>query len=367
MSGERDPIRDALKSIADQFQQPNPLEVLGVNRELAAALQPEALELAVKGLYRAHQSQLHPDRVGSNPALAEKQQAIQAAYEQVTSEGVAGLRERMLAKKPRKGSATTTSERLAAQLRDRDKSAKERADISSHKASDYIDSLLSDESIRRIKRGFALLRPTSPLKQDQRLSMLGLGIDGAHVWLDELTIEQDTPVPRDLAIPKDQLQTNVYVQTDRALVRDTDGRLVWQSTNLPDGWHQIRGIGDKRSMQSLYLPRRREVFPFELAGCLPEDTALKLLEEYYKQGSDWKSEKRAELDNAPTDASLPKRFRNRFLIPDGWRQYTVGGEEVEGQLTPKLVPGEVLTARSGTSDLMVLGRVEEAYAHYMGK
>lgn len=365
MPKEQDPIRDALKQIAESANAPNPLEVLGVTPDLARELQTDALQLAVKGLYRAFQAQLHPDKGTPTEAQTLRLHRIQEAYEQVTNGDVDTFRNQLIRPRRRGRSLNTQEQGIAKELQIMRSHNKER-EISFRKSSEYIDGLMSNESIRRIKRGFALIRPISLLKQDNNLPLQALTIDGGHVLLDNLVRTDEYSVPRELAIPKDSVRSDFYVETGRALVRDNDGKLHWQKVDLPNGWHLVRGTGENRTMMSYVMPRQRSRFEMELAGCIDEEAVKEHMNKFFK-GSDYKQTKMQQLSSASENAQVPGRFRNRFLIENGWSKYVLNGEEQPGQLVPKLINGQVLTARAGEEHLLILGRVDQTMSHFLGE
>lgn len=359
-------ISDALKELQESLRQPNPLEVLGVTRELAGELQADALLIAVKGLYRAHQRQLHPDQNVQTTAQAEKLQRVQAAYDQITEGDIAAFRGSLLQKKKRSPRPSEAQQQAAKEIQQR------RTEIGllgrmAEKSQAYIDGLRSPESLLRVEKGHVLLRPFSALKQDGRLPQQLLSINGGSVMLDDLVRSTDIDIPSDLQLPGDTLRTDLYVDKKNAWMRSDDGSIGQVEVDLPDGWHVLRGTSEKRSMESLLPPPERTAFGFELAGCLDEVSAKKLMEDYFKPVSDstWRQDKFEALNQGSVDESVPQRFRNRFIIPGGWNDYTSNAKEVMGELVPSLIPGQVLMARHD-NDLLVLGRVEEALVQFIG-
>ncbi len=366
MPKEQDPIRDALKQISDTLNAPNPLEVLGVTPELARELQPDALQVAVKGLYRAFQSQLHPDRATVSDVQSDRLRRIQEAYDDITDGDIGSIRDQYI-RPARRGRSRSPSAAERARVKDLQfgRAVKADQERSVQKSSDYIDGLMSDESIRRIKRGFALIRPISLLKQDNTLPMQSLSIDGGHVFLDNLVRTDEIAIPSYLAIPKGCTRSEFYIENGRALVRDSDGKLRWQGVNLPDGWHVVHGKSGNRSMSSYLLPSHRTSFEMDLAGCIEEDAVKQQMKKFFA-GSSSAHMQMELLGQASEGAAVPTSFRNRFLLTNGWRDYTLNGLAVNGHLVPKLIDGQVLTARAGEEHLLVLGKVEQSMTHFMG-
>ncbi len=362
MPKQEDPIREALNEIAQAARQPSPLEVLGITRELATELQPEALIVAVRGLYRAFQIQLHPDKAGSSSAQSDRLQRIQQSYDSITPDTISGIRQSIVStKKP--GARLSRATREAAGQNQVPSETDRLIERSQTKSSEYIDDLMSPESISRVKRGFVLLRPTSMVKQNKNLPLQSLVIDGGLAFITTIDNPQTIDVPAGLKLPADKLKLDCYVENGQLAYIDDSGEVFLQETNLGNGWHSVRGIGEQRTLQSFLQTKPTEQFKLDLAGCLEEDSVNQLLRKFYTS-SEWNQNQLLALNSSAENKSVPLRFQDRFVISRGWQDYTGGGAEVPGQLRPLLIPDQVLMARTG-DNLLALGKIENVTATYM--
>ncbi len=367
---EKERLKNLLKDSFDTLKQPNPLETLGLTQEAAKELGPEASLVAVKGLYRAWQSKLHPDK---NPETTERQAArlrtIQSACDSFEEDPKTILDSYIRRKTPQKKSANTTQ--TAQSTKSVTRPLYTRIDA----LRGMIDQLRSPESINNVSTAKLLLKRKSQIPSDAD-SFLWFSFNNGVATMQEVRFMAPTgdgvPEPFSSFVEHDSPgeHRGVYFDGDRYTVTQSGilkpiAQLEAKQTGhktMSEGWHVMYDIGDSASIHSFIKTSEVITCKAELVGCVDPG-----LIESRQRAIFSRLDERVAFDALqnpnPNDRKIqinPKRLDKRFTIEDGTFTSLMAGNLAEEGFVPSLAlePGRLLIAN------LEIQNIDKEKTHY---
>ncbi len=384
----RGATKAATQAILEELSRPSPFTVLGINAELLDRItDDEELVIVARGMYRALSTIYHPDQGGD----ANDFSAIKTALDEIT-ENPSGERTRLLSttKTTRGKRAVTTKTGVSVGGGNRVQGASNLPVES--KAGDaqqidrYYHSFLP-ESVQHIASAEFLLIPSSVYKSDMRApAQYGTFSRGEGIRLGkipdkinrhEINTEEAAPYKSLFEACTDDAQTH-FVRTieGEIFVAQANGERVSAGfdDSIDDGWFDIGGTGDSRSITTIETPRTFKTYPsLELFGVVMAEDADRYLkyraanarvEAKMRSAAHLDALEEGEIEVASLTGSAAKEraanlFDQRFLISQREMKGLIANHMPYIRIDTLVNTGDLLIARDTQKDTgIMLGKIQ---------
>jgi hypothetical protein len=365
--GNQPPTADLL----DQLQKTPALSVLGFSRELVEALggNDDGLLIAAKGIARALSTQFHPDTGGDPVRFNEVQEALESVVANPVAERILFLSR--ITKQSAKPAPPTQAVTMSG------KELKSSEDLRQKRIA-ALSAGYSPESIHRVRSASALVVPHSVYKSDftapaETLTYThGQGITkGRTMRGDMLPVTSDRAIEYRPLLERlaDGLNHFVLVEDGTAAIQQSHhgGRqTIATGVEVQDGWYDIRGLGDSRTITHLEQPVNLESLDAAIVLCgtiTPEQlknlnkSSVALSANQYIQHQELIA---GAIDPSQADKSSKAAFDARFQVtPDNMEQLLIGSNRHLGVINPVAENEAILLGldvRDGSG--IILGKIQ---------
>lgn len=346
---------------------PNPFRLLGLTPEAVKLLDEPSLRLALRGLFRAWSTQLHPDahpdlRPAQQKTAQERFSAVQAAYTKLdSSDGLEAYRKDYVGVK--KSKKDQTIQELTEHIR----AVQENNEGLRYRIRQLLGEFLDPENIHNIDEADLLVQDIMRRKMEfgvkgQALSetSFGLSIIQGDLYTQKTAFKRKLDDDLEELFPDEETDWG-FSNGMSFIIRTAGAWTEREDVNKPKGWYRLMGKPGNRTALRYEVTSDLKPFEAKLVGSMPAESISRIVG---RRKSLHEPQKRFEAFRLPGD---PLDKPNEHIYSSSIFIKLISEDEfiqIIDSVKPKLIEGNMIIAELSDGRYIILG---QAFATHISK